>query len=219
MRGKLIALEGIDSCGKATQTKLLVERLIRDCQKATSFSYPDYDTDTGRLIKGHLTEKWAACDLGMPGVLRRRTEDPMVFQSLMTINRYESATKLQVTLESGMDVVLDRYWGSGMVYGMTDGLSREWLERIHQSLPKADLMILVDIPVEESFRRRIERRDRHETNRGFLERVRQTYLDVFLASHRIGDLTRWVIVDGTGSTEEVSERIWSVARPIIYQSP
>jgi thymidylate kinase len=87
-----------------------------------------------------------------------------------------------------------------------------------------DLYVLIDIPVEESFKRRPERRDRNESHRGYLERVRVAYLRLFTERHEAnmararGDgKTRntyvpgpaWRVVDGIGTKEQDAERIWT----------
>jgi L-alanine-DL-glutamate epimerase-like enolase superfamily enzyme len=51
----IIALEGIDASGKATQSKLLAEKL-----RGTRFAFPDYETPAGEAILGHLKKEWIA---------------------------------------------------------------------------------------------------------------------------------------------------------------
>ena len=52
MTGKIIVIEGTDCSGKETQTKLLVERLKKEGKKCAYFSFPMYDTPTGKIVGG-----------------------------------------------------------------------------------------------------------------------------------------------------------------------
>ena len=58
MKGKLIVVEGTDCSGKETQTRLLVEKLLKENIKIERLSFPMYDTPTGKII--------GACLLGKP---------------------------------------------------------------------------------------------------------------------------------------------------------
>lgn len=108
--------------------------------------------------------------------------------------------------------MLDRYFASGLVYGQADGLSFEYLCRIHSALPWADVWVLVDIPAEESVRRRPKRRDEYERRVGLMEQVRSSYVRLFNDPPTMG---RWVIVDGMGSEDEVHERIYSAVEHVL----
>ena len=57
MSGKLIVIEGADGAGKATQTKLLTERLQSEGQDVASFEFPNYDENFfGGYIREWLDE-------------------------------------------------------------------------------------------------------------------------------------------------------------------
>ena len=62
MRGKLIVIEGTDCSGKETQTNKLMERLKRDGHKVFKFSFPSYDSPTGRIIGGPYLGKDYICE-------------------------------------------------------------------------------------------------------------------------------------------------------------
>jgi thymidylate kinase len=67
-------------------------------------------------------------------------------------------------------------------------------------LPVPDVCLFLDISVEESWKRRPERRDRYEKQREMLHQVRWSYLELF----RKHD---WVVIDAMGSPDEVQTRI------------
>ena len=49
-KGKLIVIEGTDCSGKETQSKKLIERLNNEGVETIYFSYPAYQTPTGRIV-------------------------------------------------------------------------------------------------------------------------------------------------------------------------
>lgn len=182
----IIAVESIDAGGKQTQTKLLAEYL-----EGVRIAFPCYETPVGQAIFNNLTDHWKATD---------KLENAYVLQCMMTANRLELVTKIEFYQKSGVSIVFDRYVISALVYGKLDGLPVEWIERIQAQLPQPDINILIDITVEESFKRRPERRDRYESDKEFLYKVRQEYLNLFKERG-------YHIVDGIGTVEEVHERI------------
>jgi thymidylate kinase len=201
-----IAFEGGDAVGKATQSKMLAERY-----GARLFSFPNYNTETGRAILGHLKEEWVcavegASDVeGEPAPQWQRAGaqlDMMAFQSLMASNRYEAADEI-IREAQARHVVFDRYSLSGIVYGTVEGLDPDWLWRLHSSLPQPDAWILLDAPVDTGFARRPERRDRNERNRGKLYKLRNEYLRVFDERRFTHPTQFWEIIDATRSREAV----------------
>jgi dTMP kinase len=206
----IIVIEGMDAAGKATHSKLVAEKL-----GGTRFSFPNYETDTGRAILAHLKKAWVCAEENDDAesaqqlVPSSNLLDAMVFQSLQTVNRLEILPAIYKALAEG-PVVFDRYWQSGTVYGGLDGLDYDWLRHTQQDpMPSADVNILIDIPVEEGFRRRPDRRDRYEANRDFLEEVREDYLKLWTSCGEGVD-SRWRIINGLGSVDEVHARIMSV---------
>jgi dTMP kinase len=216
----IVAIEGLDASGKATQSKLLAEKL-----GGTRFSFPNYESPTGELIRGHLEKKWGVKCVSWPrdrhvGHEEQRL-DATVFQSLQTVNRIESLPAICEAMYRG-PVVVDRYWASAVVYGVLDGLDRDWLMATQAApMPKAAVWILLDTPVEESFKRRPKRRDRYEVDHPYLERVRGEYLRLFNEQRNTmrmsmpdghSWLQEWHVVDGLGTVEQVHERVMKIMR-------
>jgi dTMP kinase len=191
----IIAIEGIDASGKATQSKLLAQRL-----GAAKFSFPNYDTPSGIIIKKMLTERaWM-----VPKIHHAET-----FQAMQTINRLEQYGLITSLQAMGKPIVFDRFYVSALIYGSCDGVSEDWLRFIQAPLPEPTHQIFLDIPVEESFRRRSMRRDVNERNKAYLENIRTAYLALFNRMRKLqyhGDNAKrlsWHIVDGLGTIEEV----------------
>lgn len=201
-----VVIEGCDASGKATQTKILADRL-----SAALFSFPDYTTPTGKVILAHLKEEWVCRRLSY-GEWSKADCDPLVFQSLMTINRFEVAPRILKAVSQGRHVVFDRYYASAIVYGVCDGLDRQWIEQIQAQLPEPDLWLYLDVPPEESVRRRPERRDRYEKQAGLMSRVLEGYRTLFAEKAAFIQGKHWHIVDGTGTVAEVKERVWQLVQ-------
>lgn len=203
-----IALEGIDASGKATQTRLLAERL-----DAVSCAFPRYTGLLGETILAHLKSAPAE---------GKRTEWAQTLQALMVADRYAAVRTIKEVLlgDTVRNLVSDRYMLSAYAYGKSDDLSYLFTDQLHVPLIKPDMHILVDIPVDVSFQRRPVREDAYEANRGRLEAVRKHYLEIFDAPEIIevcGPHKSWrdrdvvyATVDGTKSESEVSDTIWNL---------
>jgi dTMP kinase len=203
-----IVIEGTDASGKATQTRMLATRLERLGRSTTTFSFPRYATPLGEAILRHLKREIIVAQPDYKLAKHEPApEDAMIFQCMMVVDKYDAAPAIGDALKAG-DVVSDRWWPSAFAYGAADGLSPEWLLRVHRYLPQPDLYVLIDVDLEETARRRPERRDRYERDREKQALVRRNYRDLWTL-RKAGGRGRWSVVDGTGTIEEVHERIWN----------
>lgn len=237
--GRLIAFEGMDAAGKRTQTTKARDRIVQTREVNADVmlhDFPHYPTATGQTILGHLQGKWTASfqekerDLNAFAKsqmvsretlieeyekLARETKllNARVRQSLFLADKCEWAGVINRRLAKGDVVILDRYWASGYVYGAYDGLDKEWLEAIHSTLPQPDYYFYIDISLEESIRRRPDRRDQYEKDMDCLMYVRKAYRELFeykagLTQKQPGK--QWYIIDGMGTEDEVHARIWDI---------
>ena len=191
-----IVLEGPDAVGKASQTIALQQRLEKLGHVVCCYVFPRYDTPLGQVILRHLHDD------------RRHNDraEAYMLQSMMTVDRIDVAAEIQNKLDREIGIIIaDRWWPSGVVYGQADGLPYEWLLRIHESLPKADLHILLQVSHAEALARRPDLRDRYERDKVKQEAVRRLYAQLWDSQ----DPKHWVKVDGTGTPVEVGERIWT----------
>lgn len=214
MKDEIYVIEGGDAVGKFTQSTMLAEKL-----KGTRFAFPNYESETGKAILAHLKKEWKAMERDGVGRFDIRAScDDLVFQCLQTANRLERLPEIAAALVRG-PVVFDRYWQSAYVYGSLDGLNKDWLRRVQEApMPQATWNVLIDAPVEESWKRRPERRDRYEMDREFAEQVRARYLELW-GIDRQSDFERvqkdelvisgprCSIVNGIGTTDEVHARV------------
>ena len=95
---------------------------------------------------------------------------------------------------------MNRYYHSNLVYGLANGMKEKWLDNLDVGLPKADLVILLDVTQKESFNRQKTKRDKFEKNEEFLRKISRIYK--ITAKKK-----RWKIIDATKSKQEVHEEI------------
>ena len=114
MKGRLIVIEGTDCSGKETQTKLLVEKLEKINIKCVRLSFPMYDTPTGKIVGGPYLGKDYICDgwfdEGAVNV------DPKVSALYYAADRKYNIGKIEELLNSGVNVILDRYIYSNLAH-------------------------------------------------------------------------------------------------------
>ena len=182
----LIAIEGLDQSGKATQSQLLRDQLRQGGTRARLVSFPDYGTSIGEEIARALQGE--------------RDYGPDVMQLLYIANRHERKADLERWLNGGLVVVCDRYVASSVAYGEAQGLDVDWLTQTQRFLPAADLTILLDIAPELAVERKSMGRDRYERDLALLGRVRASYL-------RQAEQAGWVRVDGDQGEANVAGEI------------
>ena len=111
-KGKLIVIEGTDCSGKETQSKLLVKKLNAMGIKAINFSFPMYDTASGKIVGGPILGKTGIGECWFPeGSVQL---DPKVFCLYLAADRKYNFPKIKEYLDMGYYVVLDRYVNSKM---------------------------------------------------------------------------------------------------------
>ena len=64
---------------------------------------------------------------------------------LFAMNRWETKTQIIEKLNSGVDVVCDRYAYSGVAYSAAKGLDFDWCLAADRGLLKPDLVFFIDV--------------------------------------------------------------------------
>ena len=189
MRGRLIVIEGTDCSGKETQTKLLVEKLTSVGKDVVRYSFPMYDTPTGKIVGGPYLGKDYICDgwftEGATHV------DYKVASLYYAADRLYNINKINEDLENGKDVILDRYVYSNMAHqGAKISDSKEriniyaWLEELEfnlLNLPIPDIKIFLHMPTDYSVllrQGREEKADQHESDINHLRNAEEAYLEI-----------------------------------------
>jgi dTMP kinase len=188
MRGKgfFICVEGLDGCGKTTQTKLLVKRLRRIGYDAVYTAEPS----GGRI--GMLIKRYC---------LHGEKRVSAVTEALLfAADRFEHVEKEVIpALDRGKTVVSDRYVYSSLAYQGAAGLDLKWIEMVNEHTIRPDLAIFVDVEPEAVVRRLKPKKSVMED----LEtqyKVRKVYVN-FVEK---GELVK---IDGSKSKGEVADDI------------
>jgi dTMP kinase len=147
-RGKIIALEGIDGSGKATQLDLLAAALEVPTYR---ISFPRYGSFYGKLVGSYLNGGFGSLD----------AVDPHLSALLYAGDRLEAKPEMEAALAAGKMVLADRYIGSNMAHqsARVAPEKREefiaWLKHLEYvlyGLPAEDLVIYLRVPFEEADR-------------------------------------------------------------------
>ena len=189
MRGKLIVIEGTDCSGKETQTKLLVEKLRKDNIKCERFSFPNYDSPTGKIVGGPYLGKNYICDCWFPeGAIN---VDPKVTSLYYAADRLYNISKINELLDSSVNVILDRYVYSNLAHQGSKIKEKQnrlkmydWLNELEFNLlelPEADIKIFLYMPYEVSEmlkKGRVEVPDQHEASKEHLIQAENAYKEI-----------------------------------------
>lgn len=189
MRGKLIVIEGTDCSGKETQAKILMTRLQEDNIKVEKMGFPMYNTPTGRIIGGpylgkeHIGEGWF-----IEGASK---VEPKVAALYYAADRRYNMKYINELLDSGVNVILDRYVYSNMAHQggkILDTNERmnmyAWLDILEfklLELPKPDVAIFLHVPWEYSCKLKQGRKeapDQLESDDEHLKQAEKAYLEL-----------------------------------------
>jgi dTMP kinase len=187
--GKIITLEGIEKSGKTTQAQMLSHYLSKEKHLNTAhFDLPDYQTDVGQIIYKYLNQA------EMPS-------NPEVLHLLYAANRYEIRDVINFHLNDGYVVIMNRYFQSNIVYGSVNGLEIRWLYTLDENMPRSDLTIILDVPVQITEKRDTRTaKNRFEDDREFNERVREAFLT-------LAEKEKWKVIDAARSKEDIHNDI------------
>ena len=188
----LVAVEGLDQSGKATQAQELRDRLRASGYKSRVVSFPDYGTFLGEEIARSLQGE--------------RDYGPETMQLLYVANRFERKADIDRWHVAGLIVLFDRYIASGIAYGEAQGLDPGWLTTLQVSLPQPELTILLDIAPETAAARKTVGRDRYESDLALLTRVRESYL-------RQAEQPGWVRIDAEQAPDAVAAEMAAAIEP------
>ena len=176
MKSKIIVIEGLDGSGKATQTKILADKLIEKGLKVRKLEFPDYSNPSSSLVKMYLN-----------GDFGDKPEDVNAFAASAFYAVDRAASYLQFWKKDYADgsiILSDRYATSNIIYQMSKVSDDqrdafiEWqadFEYEKLGIPKPDLVIYLDVEPDVS-QKLMEKRyggdkskmDLHERNVQFL---------------------------------------------------
>lgn len=194
----LIDIEGIDGSGKGTQASLLTSSLSSQGYSVELVSFPRYGKTTfAHGIADFLNGRFGSLN----------QVDPFLASLLYAGDRFESREWFLDLSDSHEVIVLDRYVPSNMAHqgskrsGMERNELLEWIDKIEfgvYRLPRPDLILWLDLPVQLAHERIASKKPRdyteattdlQESDLNHLTQTREVY--EFLAKNR----PEWHIIE------------------------
>ncbi len=221
---KLIVIEGVDASGKQTQSDLLYERLKKYDIKVKKISFPNYSSDSSAPVKMYLG-----------GAFGNDADDvnPYVASTLFAADRVASVFGTWRKDIAEADVVIaDRYVTSNMIHQASKIKSQieknaflDWLydfEYDKLDLPKPDLVLFLDMPVENAVQLMENRankidmsevKDIHESDIAYLEASYDNA--VFVAQKYSWQTVKCTKNGKIKSIEKISDEIYNAVLSLI----
>lgn len=151
-KGELIVVEGPDGSGKTEQWKLLAQRLKKEGRQVELVDFPQYSKVSAGLISNYLR-----------GIYGKPDEvSPYAASLFYAVDRFDLAFKMRDWLAEGKIILANRYVASngGHQGGKIRDLDerRKFLLWLYQTeykifgIPKPDINVFLDLPIEVSLR-------------------------------------------------------------------
>ena len=218
--GYIIVIEGTDGSGKATQSEQLKNRLERDGYNVIRQSFPNYDSPSSAPVKMYLGGEFGDNDKSM---------DAYQASVLYAVDRLCTYQKsLKDFYENDGVIIFDRYVESNMLHqaGKIDDRDEldkylAWLDNLEfdlLKLPRANMVVFLDVPVEKSIELARARdvnksslsKDIHENSDGHLQ-------NAYRAGKYVGNKRGWNFVncikdESLRQVEDIADEIYDLVR-------
>ena len=190
----LINLEGIDGCGKSTQSQFLMDKFKRNKEETILLKEP---------TNGKYGQKlWEM----LSGNIEATTEEIL---ELFVLDRKEHVNqKIKPALDDCKIVLMDRYYYSTMAYQAAAGIDVNRIRRDNEFAPKPDIVLIFDLPADLAMKRvrshsvaDVFEKEEH------LEKVRKAYLNL-----EDDSLVR--IIDATRTPEVIFDEVWRLVSEV-----
>lgn len=226
--GKLIVIDGLDGCGKATQTKILYNKLREMGKNVYMVAFPCYESKSSQAVKMYLKG-----ELGTdPSQL-----NPYICSLFYTVDRGIQFVQSVGSIYEQEDAILlcDRYLSANIIHQGSKCETAEEKEKFFDwvydteikkmGLPQEDVTIILSLPVETSQRLMTERydsqeamKDIHEADIQYLHKCYDTVDKAVAYLNSQGH--NWIKLDcasgdGVKAREEIEKEIWQVVKGII----
>ncbi len=149
--GAFVVIDGIDGSGKATQSRLLAERLTREGKQVEKIDFPRYGTPLFGELLGE-------CLAGKHGDFLHL--DPKIASTLYALDRYEASEQILTWLAEGKVVIADRFASSNQIHQggkIIDQAKRDaflsWIDTMEHevlNVPRPSAVVYLRVPVESS---------------------------------------------------------------------
>ena len=142
-RARLVVIEGADGAGKSTLQKALAHMLAERGIEVIQSREPTHGPHGTALREAAKTKRLAP---------------ELELELLIKDRRAHVDELIRPALARGAWVILDRYYFSTIAYQGAAGLNTEHLRGLNEAFaPQPDLLLILDLPLEESLKRIAER--------------------------------------------------------------
>jgi len=230
-KGKLIVIDGTDGSGKATQVKLLANRLKREGKIIKIVDFPEYYSNFfGKFIGHCLSEQY----------YNFVKVHPKIASVLYAADRFESKNKIEKWLAEGNIVIANRYASANQIHQggkIVNTKKRQnflkWLAEMEYEvfkIPKPDAVFYLSVPIDIVLKlikerngnghrkylgkKKAKKEDVHEKDVQFLENSRKSAL--WLAKTQKNWIKIECVKDGKMETREnIHQKIYEKIKKII----
>lgn len=228
LRGSFIVIEGTDGAGKATQAKLLVDRLKAESYQVEMIDFPQYGNWSARFVEKYLRGEFGTlAEIG--------AKKGSLFYAL---DRYAAGFQIRKWLEEGINVISNRYVSSnkGHQLGKINDYGEkksflDWLNDLEYNIlgiPVPDLTLFLHMPAEigqmlvdkKEARAYVggKKKDIHESDIEHLKRAEQAYL--FCFEHDKSEYWQKIICSENNqprSIEAIHEEVYNVVSSFLMK--
>ncbi len=213
----LIVIDGTDGSGKATQTKLLLERLDQEDIPVETVAFPRYDNPAGVFTEEYLSGKYGtASEVGAKAA--------SIFYA---VDRFDASFEIRDWISSGKTVIIDRYVTANMGHQggkISDPAEREaffkWNDELEHEIfkiPRPDFNIVLHVPTDIAIKLAKARggwkgdlkTDIHETDTWHLRDAEEAYLHLAKVYPNTY-LVECTKDDQMRSREDIQNEIWQI---------
>ena len=220
-----IVISGTDGSGKATQARLLKERLESEGKVVDLFDFPRYGNDSAKLVELYLNGVFGVAD-DVPA---------KVASAFYAFDRYMAREDIRKSIDAGHIVLSNRYVSANMGHQgskIADPDERrrffDWIQKLEYErlgVPKPDINIFLHVPHEigqklvlkKKKRDYIEggkKQDIHEADTDHLRKAEATYL------HIVSSYPDWISVsctkkDRIRSRDDIATDVYTIVKKFI----
>ena len=200
--GKIIVIEGTDCSGKETQSKLLYKKLEELGKKVKVFSFPMYETPTGKIV-GESYLGRSGSSVFEEGAIN---VNPHIASLYYAADRKYNLEKINKYLDDDYIVILDRYISSNQAHQGSKIIDKDerfnmyqWIDKLEYwllELPKPDITFFLYMPVDKivELSKNREVLDEHEQDKEYLKRSSDAYKE-------LSELYNWTTIECTKNNE------------------
>ncbi len=220
--GKMVVIEGLDASGKGTQSEILIDRLEKNGHSAFKISLPNYDDNSSALVKMYLA-----------GEMGSKPSDVNAYaaSTFYAVDRYASFKKFwNKEYNSDKIIVANRYTTSNASHQMTKLEKSKWdfyldwlfnFEYNMLEIPKPDLVIFLDMPIDVSQKLLMKRYNDDETKKDVHEKDVNYLASCYEAASYAAEKLNWSIIncarDGMPRPiKEIADEVYAIVERVLF---